>query len=259
MGSEKEQYRLEIGGYQGTAGDSLNDPWYGSNLRPFSTFDRYVTTSLNWIKRHRVARHSKRRKRKNGVERWKWSKVSIMQDWNSFQRQRPLEPELRLDAEGRLVVEVMRQGPQWPLSQRPQRPHGETRSASTFDALSPLYLFLFMYCVMYLTDWHRQSQESCGFGGAAGTTPSKQLRWWSDQRSSSTTRGATTTDRGRDEMRQIFPDREWEWEKSDVVPVTRCRKEKYCNKVTRKIFGPFRESEQICKFACHRLRCDNFG
>ena len=42
MGSEKEQYRLEIGGYQGTAGDSLNDPWYGSNLRPFSTFDRYV-------------------------------------------------------------------------------------------------------------------------------------------------------------------------------------------------------------------------
>ena len=47
MGSEKEQYRLEIGGYQGNAGDSLNDPWYGSNLRPFSTFDRYVTTSLN--------------------------------------------------------------------------------------------------------------------------------------------------------------------------------------------------------------------
>ena len=40
MGSEKEQYRLEIGGYQGNAGDSLNDPWYGSNLRPFSTFDR---------------------------------------------------------------------------------------------------------------------------------------------------------------------------------------------------------------------------
>ena len=41
LGSEKEQYRLEIGGYQGTAGDALNDPWYGSNLRPFSTFDRY--------------------------------------------------------------------------------------------------------------------------------------------------------------------------------------------------------------------------
>lgn len=39
LGSENESYRLEIGGYQGTAGDSLNDPWYGSNLRPFSTFD----------------------------------------------------------------------------------------------------------------------------------------------------------------------------------------------------------------------------
>ncbi len=40
LGSEKELYRLEIGGYQGTAGDALNDPWYGSNLRPFSTFDQ---------------------------------------------------------------------------------------------------------------------------------------------------------------------------------------------------------------------------
>ncbi len=40
LGSEKEHYRLEIGGYEGNAGDSLNDPWYGSNLRPFSTFDR---------------------------------------------------------------------------------------------------------------------------------------------------------------------------------------------------------------------------
>ena len=40
LGSEKERYRLEIGGYEGNAGDSLNDPWYGSNLRPFSTFDK---------------------------------------------------------------------------------------------------------------------------------------------------------------------------------------------------------------------------
>ncbi|CAG0901196.1 unnamed protein product [Cyprideis torosa] len=38
--SEKDEYKLEIGGYQGTAGDSLNDPWYGSNLSFFSTFDR---------------------------------------------------------------------------------------------------------------------------------------------------------------------------------------------------------------------------
>ena len=41
LGSEEEDYRLEIGGYVGNAGDSLNDPWYGSNQRPFSTFDRY--------------------------------------------------------------------------------------------------------------------------------------------------------------------------------------------------------------------------
>ncbi|TRY63771.1 hypothetical protein TCAL_11494 [Tigriopus californicus] len=48
LGSEKEHYRLEISGYHGTAGDSLNDPWYGSNLRPFSTFDRdHDRSSLN--------------------------------------------------------------------------------------------------------------------------------------------------------------------------------------------------------------------
>jgi hypothetical protein len=40
LGSEAEGYRLEIGGYLGNAGDALNDPWYGSNQRPFSTFDR---------------------------------------------------------------------------------------------------------------------------------------------------------------------------------------------------------------------------
>ena len=40
LGSEDDDYRFEIGGYLGNAGDSLNDPWYGSNQRPFSTFDR---------------------------------------------------------------------------------------------------------------------------------------------------------------------------------------------------------------------------
>jgi len=38
--SELNLYKLEIGGYQGTAGNSLDDPWYGSNLSPFSTYDR---------------------------------------------------------------------------------------------------------------------------------------------------------------------------------------------------------------------------
>lgn len=41
LGSEDEEFRLEIGGYHGNAGDSLNDPWYGANLRPFSTYDKY--------------------------------------------------------------------------------------------------------------------------------------------------------------------------------------------------------------------------
>ena len=40
INSEKDLYRLEIGGYQGNAGDSMNDPWYGANQRPFSTYDR---------------------------------------------------------------------------------------------------------------------------------------------------------------------------------------------------------------------------
>ncbi|XP_066983325.1 angiopoietin-2 isoform X2 [Macrobrachium rosenbergii] len=38
--SEQDMYKLEIGGYSGNAGDSLNDPWYGSNLSPFSTVNR---------------------------------------------------------------------------------------------------------------------------------------------------------------------------------------------------------------------------
>jgi len=40
MHGEKDNYKLEIGGYDGNAGDSMNDPWYGSNLSPFSTYDR---------------------------------------------------------------------------------------------------------------------------------------------------------------------------------------------------------------------------
>lgn len=38
--SELDLYKLEIGGYTGNAGNALNDPWYGSNLSPFSTYDR---------------------------------------------------------------------------------------------------------------------------------------------------------------------------------------------------------------------------
>lgn len=38
--SEAEYYKLEIDGYEGNAGDSLNDPWYGSNHSPFSTYNR---------------------------------------------------------------------------------------------------------------------------------------------------------------------------------------------------------------------------
>ncbi|XP_037953733.1 fibrinogen alpha chain [Teleopsis dalmanni] len=38
--SEADYYKLEIDGYDGNAGDSLNDPWYGSNNSPFSTYNR---------------------------------------------------------------------------------------------------------------------------------------------------------------------------------------------------------------------------
>lgn len=44
--SEAEYYKLEIDGYEGNAGDSLNDPWYGSNNSPFSTYNRYVLHDL---------------------------------------------------------------------------------------------------------------------------------------------------------------------------------------------------------------------
>ena len=49
MHGEKDNYKLEIGGYEGNAGDSMNDPWYGSNLSPFSTFDRSVLLSTDRI------------------------------------------------------------------------------------------------------------------------------------------------------------------------------------------------------------------
>jgi hypothetical protein len=38
--SEKDSYKLVIGGYEGNAGDALNDPWYGSSLSPFSSYDK---------------------------------------------------------------------------------------------------------------------------------------------------------------------------------------------------------------------------
>ncbi|XP_070134317.1 angiopoietin-1 isoform X3 [Drosophila bipectinata] len=38
--SEADYYKLEIDGYEGNAGDSLNDPWYGSNNSPFSTYNK---------------------------------------------------------------------------------------------------------------------------------------------------------------------------------------------------------------------------
>ena len=50
MHGEKDNYKLEIGGYKGNAGDSMNDPWYGSNLSPFSTFDRSVLPSTGQIR-----------------------------------------------------------------------------------------------------------------------------------------------------------------------------------------------------------------
>ncbi|CAB4054754.1 unnamed protein product [Lepeophtheirus salmonis] len=40
IGPESQNYALMLEGYDGNAGDALNDPWYGANLRPFSTFDR---------------------------------------------------------------------------------------------------------------------------------------------------------------------------------------------------------------------------
>ncbi|KAH8306792.1 hypothetical protein KR018_005653, partial [Drosophila ironensis] len=38
--AEADYYKLEIDGYEGNAGDSLNDPWYGSNNSPFSTYNK---------------------------------------------------------------------------------------------------------------------------------------------------------------------------------------------------------------------------
>ena len=58
MHGEKDNYKLEIGGYEGNAGDSMNDPWYGSNLSPFSTYDRSV--------RHLETLHGE------DGQRWRW-------------------------------------------------------------------------------------------------------------------------------------------------------------------------------------------
>lgn len=38
--SEVDYYKLEIDGYEGNAGDSLNDSSHGSNNSPFSTYNR---------------------------------------------------------------------------------------------------------------------------------------------------------------------------------------------------------------------------
>jgi hypothetical protein len=38
--SEADYYKLEIDGYEGNAGDSLNDLTYGANNSPFSTYNR---------------------------------------------------------------------------------------------------------------------------------------------------------------------------------------------------------------------------
>lgn len=38
--SEVDLYKIEVGAYKGNAGNSLGDYWYGSNLSPFSTFDK---------------------------------------------------------------------------------------------------------------------------------------------------------------------------------------------------------------------------
>lgn len=50
--SEGEYYKLEIDGYEGNAGDSLNDPWYGSNNSPFSTYNRLVKSFKNPLNRN---------------------------------------------------------------------------------------------------------------------------------------------------------------------------------------------------------------
>ncbi|KAI5637009.1 hypothetical protein NE865_10309 [Phthorimaea operculella] len=48
--SEAEYYKLEIDGYEGNAGDSLNDPWYGSNNSPFSTYNRSIYSEAEYYK-----------------------------------------------------------------------------------------------------------------------------------------------------------------------------------------------------------------
>lgn len=56
--SEADYYKLEIDGYEGNAGDSLNDPWYGSNNSPFSTYNRdNDRSSLNCASMLKVVIH----------------------------------------------------------------------------------------------------------------------------------------------------------------------------------------------------------
>lgn len=57
--SEADYYKLEIDGYEGNAGDSLNDPWYGSNNSPFSTYNRdNDRSSLNCASMLKVRVHT---------------------------------------------------------------------------------------------------------------------------------------------------------------------------------------------------------
>jgi hypothetical protein len=61
--SEADYYKLEIDGYEGTAGDSLNDPWYGSNNSPFSTYNRdNDRSSLNCASMLKVCKYMKNSK-----------------------------------------------------------------------------------------------------------------------------------------------------------------------------------------------------
>ncbi|RZF47082.1 hypothetical protein LSTR_LSTR004482 [Laodelphax striatellus] len=55
--SEAEYYKLEIDGYEGNAGDSLNDPWYGSNNSPFSSHNRYRLVQVERMGLHAQKSH----------------------------------------------------------------------------------------------------------------------------------------------------------------------------------------------------------
>lgn len=108
--SEADYYKLEIDGYDGNAGDSLNDPWYGSNNSPFSTYNRdNDRSSLNCASMLKV--NDSRNNQCDGVNQCVCSRCFA----------------------GRLVVEVMR-----PRSERtvPARSAGSDRT--TGHRLVPL-------------------------------------------------------------------------------------------------------------------------